>query len=533
MFYIQIYITDIKNLIKYQLERVKFMEIDVKSKIEKAMENWQSRVRIEPLMNEKAIKSFIEIPDDVFEMIENIKQPRERKDTKYSYLKGLMDILGDTTIGNNKNIKKVYSSHTDSSMVKDASTDRICLYLNSCSNSEKDKIAKQIKEKGIHIVYNELIDSSEEFKDDSKYKIFRYMTLISILINSFKQSKIVYTLNNFKVNNLDNLFETSRISELLKSVQGPKYTQYIIGSLIDKFICKMSPKECTLFFQGLDKGLEPFENFKFSPDVIQILKKYQYRSLHSYKNEVLLRLKTFSKDDAKTEYARYATKELIEKYKEDDYIERIADSLKGNKVYIINEYYKAVSCARYLLLADNERLTKEALKQRYLIEIEKNPKLKGIISWTPCWNDFIDKVDIDKTSKLQFIRKVIREQYNTPMGTYRYCIVQSDRDIIGGITLIDTEDKSKIKVAVWTDVAMNKLSIAKEAIWLLCNILKESQTRYRILQFRVNKNNLYMHKLLNKIKAYKLENSLDSDNTEIYEVDIERICSMNIDNIRK
>lgn len=60
------------------------MEIDVKSKIEKAMENWQSRVRIGPLMNEKAIKSFIEIPDDVFEMIENIKQPKERKDTKYS-----------------------------------------------------------------------------------------------------------------------------------------------------------------------------------------------------------------------------------------------------------------------------------------------------------------------------------------------------------------------------------------------------------------------------------------------------------------
>ena len=166
------------------------MEIDVKSKIEKAMENWQSRVRIEPLMNEKAIKSFIEIPDDVFEMIENIKQPRERKDTKYSYLKGLMDILGDTTIGNNKNIKKVYSSHTDSSMVKDASTDRVCLYLNSCSNSEKDKIAKQIKEKGIHIVYNELIDSSEEFKDDSKYKIFRYMTLISILINMILKEKI-------------------------------------------------------------------------------------------------------------------------------------------------------------------------------------------------------------------------------------------------------------------------------------------------------------------------------------------------------
>lgn len=345
--------------------------------------------------------------------------------------------------------------------------------------------------------------------------------LISQFILKLTPEESLDVLKRLTSDNFNEIIGTDSTVEITDSDR-----EVIVGSLLDKFISGMRPEDCTLFFQGLDAGQNPFKVFGFHDSL------YNYCSFDAYKNAILLRINDFSTSDAIREYKRYVTPELISQYYEDTSIEKYLEVLKTKDASIIRDYYNSVSSIRYLMLEDDEKANKDTLKEKYNEITNKYPDMKGTISWAPCWSDFEDWIDKNDTSKIKFIQNIIRDEQSNNFGVHRYAILQPDNALLGGISLYDLQDQYKLKVTVWVDASMRKINVAKEAIWVLCNSIKNSNTQYKILEFNINKNNIYMRRVLNRLGADKALDSENNNKMDKYYINIDKTSNLDILNIR-
>lgn len=520
-----------------------------------------ARIKLEPLVTERIVQHSSLLLDS--SVIDKAKKASKNKkdivENKYEYLKILQEKLnvkaekgGEirvldeeaidwlTELRIAKESKHVYKGSSGS-----ATYQMQCENLMN-RNAKYDSVCASIKKQGTRKSMVELLDSKgiQEFleimsrlaegdaaKKSEEFRLNRYYTTIGVWVKQFNANKARDILANLTEDNFEELLGIKGLNDLLeKSKEQLLYKEYIVGSLVDKFVSGMTPSECTQFFKELDSENSLFETFNFSSTAMKYLLRHQYRKSNGYKLEVLAVASKMSIKDARDEYERYVTPEFVSRYNSDIKVEEFLTISKSREMKNIVNYYELASSPRFLKFESDEVLTPRALIDKRAERVTTDSSLSSYIIWGPYWNDFVDRVDSENETVESFFNRVIKDEADEKSKVHRLTITQGDGMLLGGMTLYEVDNRYTLGVSIWFDVAMRHIKLAKEALWVLAKAIKEANLWYRELEFRVNNNNVYMVKLLNEIGANLVRK--DTNNISVYRVNMDDICSKSIEKIR-
>lgn len=539
-----------------------------------------ARVSLVPLCNEKieCAREFI-MDDSLMHKIEALKNSKATValSVKYAYLYALRrklgmkvseieeleelvdddnipedesdDIIDDTDDieeaevakkkkGKTKKVRNVSASYSPNIMNRDSDSDWVCKGLRK-SLRENDKYFLMIKRHGINNFMEsmfELIDNSKQSHrgsiKNSTFSKNRYFTVIDFCLSKLSKDEVLNALRKLTDDNFEKLTNIKGINRVIDSdTMQLTYQTYIVGALLDRFVRNMQPEECTLFFQGLDSEERMFRVFGFSDTVYKYLDTYKYRTYKGFKSEVLVRVAQFTPEEAQQEYKRYLTGEFLERYNADVKTDTAIKILKGRGSRNLVDYYIAASSPRYLPFGDTEQLTSEALKAKRDAFVNEYLNFSEYIIWGPHWNDFVDRVDSDVESKNEFLNRILKDESEEQMSIHRYAITQVDGMLLGGLTIYDTASSYTVGVSIWVDVVMRHIGIAKEAIWVLAKAIEAAEMPYKVMEFRVNSNNVYMKILLEYLGAKK-DGFDEAANIDVYHLLVNDVTHKSVSSLR-
>lgn len=420
--------------------------------------------------------------------------------------------------------------------------DVISNYIAQGNSETKKKLISLVNKHGIVETLRAIKQASGNSESDASQDKNIVYSIISTLVSEISGEQAISILKKINGDNMSSLTGIKGLNELIScSKCSENYQEYLIGSLVDKFVKSMSPKQITAFFIGLDEGQAPFEVFNISDYAISKIEQYNYRSYREYKAVVMARAaSTYNKDIMLEQYRRYISHGLIEKYQKDVMLDRYMQIKRRNTdLKNLIEYYNSIMDKRFIHIDDSEADSKEIesiLKDKVQNIKDSDTRYSEFFTWTTCWADFKDRISSTNESLEEFILRALREESGTSdWESTRFAILENDSGglgFLGGLALSKSDSKDKIKVNVWVTVTMRNIGIAREAIWLLAKSMEAAKrSQYRTLEFDVHKNNTAMIRVLESLGGYKVDNQ-GNDSIEVYEVDIASLANKTVPELR-
>ena len=420
--------------------------------------------------------------------------------------------------------------------------DVISNYIAQGNSEAKKKLISLVNKHGIVETLRAIKQASGNSESDANQDKNIVYSIISTLVSEISGEQAISILKRINEDNMSDLTGIRGLNELIRCSKGSEnYQEYLIGSLVDKFVKSMSPKQITAFFIGLDEGQVPFEVFNLSDYSISKIKQYKYRSYREYKAVVMARAaSTYNKDIMLEQYRRYISHGLIEKYQKDVMLDRYMQIKRRNTdLKNLIEYYNSIMDKRFIHIDDSEADSKEIksiLKDKVQNIKDSDTRYSEFFTWATCWADFKDRISSTNESLEEFILRVLREESGTSeWESTRFAILENDSGglgFLGGLALSKSGSKDKIKVNVWVTVTMRNIGIAREAIWLLAKSMEAAKrSQYKTLEFDVHKNNTAMIRVLESLGGYKIDNQ-GNNSIELYEVDIASLANKTVPELR-
>lgn len=420
--------------------------------------------------------------------------------------------------------------------------DVISNYIAQGNIENKKKLKGLVNKHGIVETLRAIKQASGNSESDANQDANLVYSIISTLVSELSGEQAISVLKRINEDNMSSLTGIKGLNELISCSNGSEnYQEYLIGSLADKFVKSMSPKQITAFFIGLDEGQAPFEVFNISDYAISKIKQYNYRSYREYKAVVMARAaSTYNKDIMIEQYRRYISHGLMEKYQKDVMLDRYMQIKRRNTdLKNLIEYYNSIMDKRFIHIDDSEADSKEIesiLKDKVQNIKDSDTRYSEFFTWTTCWADFKDRIRSTNESLEEFILRVLGEESGTSdWEATRFAILQNETGglgFLGGLALSKSDSKDKIKVSVWVTVTMRNIGIAREAIWLLAKSMEAAKSsQYKTLEFDVHKNNTAMVRVLESLGGYKIDNQ-GNNSIAVYEVDIESLANKTVPELR-